>query len=56
MLFMERPNVPVALDDAAERLIFGVGCPEEKRSKSKRSPQKQRPLILVARLPTVVLC
>jgi hypothetical protein len=48
MLFMERPNTPVALDDAAERLIFGVGCPEAKRSKSKpgipRSGNARRPL------------
>lgn len=39
MLFMEHPNTPVALDDAAERLIFGIGCPEAKRSKSKPETQ-----------------
>lgn len=36
MLFLERRAGIVALDDAADRLIFG-NCPEAQRTKSKRS-------------------
>ncbi|EGD82756.1 hypothetical protein PTSG_03407 [Salpingoeca rosetta] len=35
MLFMRAPDGMVSMDEAADKLIFGPGCPEEKRSKTK---------------------
>ncbi len=35
MLFMEKPGVPVSLEEAGDRLIFGPDCPAEDKTKSE---------------------
>jgi hypothetical protein len=40
MLFMEKPGVPVSLEEAGDRLIFGPDCPAEDKTKSERRGRK----------------